>query len=221
MGAIEHPPIVRLPGIPDHVTYTWLVMIVLATLAFLASRRLALVPRGLQNAMEVVLEQFQGLIDDVIGPEGRPYLPLIATLGLFILTGNLLGLVPTFESPTMFPPVPLGCALASFLYFNMQGFREQGPIGYAKHFAGPIWWLAWLMFPIEIISTLARPLSLTIRLYANTFAGEQVTLAFLAMVPLGIPVIFYGLHVFVAFLQAYIFTLMTMIYVQGAVSHEH
>ncbi len=197
------------------------VALVVVLFAILRTRLSVDRPGAVQHFFELIYGFLRGQTDEVGIHHGHRYLAFFASLFFFILIGNLLGLVPTFESPTMFPPVPLGCALASFLYFNMQGFREQGPIGYARHFAGPIWWLAWLMFPIEIISTLARPLSLTIRLYANTFAGEQVTLAFLAMVPLGIPVIFYGLHVFVAFLQAYIFVLMTMIYVQGAVSHEH
>ena len=100
MDVIEHPPIFSLPGIPDHVTYTWLVMIVLATVAFIASRNLQLVPRGLQNVIEVVLEQFIGMIDDVMGHQGRKYLPLIATLGLFILGANLLSLVPGMAGPT-------------------------------------------------------------------------------------------------------------------------
>ena len=100
MDVIEHPPIFRLPGIPDHVTYTWVVMIVLTAVAFLASRNVQLVPRGTQNFMEVILEQFQQLIDDVMGPEGRRYLPFIATLGLFILAGNLIGLIPGFAGPT-------------------------------------------------------------------------------------------------------------------------
>src|SRR4030095_12488076 len=100
MEAIEHPPIFRLPGIPDHVTYTWLVMIILAAVAFVASRNLQLVPRGAQNFLEVVLEQFNQMIDDVMGHEGRRYLPLLATLGLFILTGNLMSLVPGLAGPT-------------------------------------------------------------------------------------------------------------------------
>ena len=178
-------------------------------------------PGPIQHFFEIIYGFLREQTGEVGIHHGHRYLAFFAALFFFILFGNLLGLIPTFESPTMFSPVPLGCAVASFLYFNLLGFREQGPIGYVKHFAGPIWWLAWLMFPIEIISTLARPLSLTIRLYANMFAGEQVTLAFLGMVPLGVPVIFYGLHVFVAFLQAYIFVLLTMIYVQGAVAHEH
>ena len=118
-------------------------------------------------------------------------------------------------------PVPAGCAMAAFLYYNLAGFRAQGIFSYLKHFAGPVWWLAPLMIPIEIISHLARPMSLTIRLFANMFAGEQVTIIFLGLVPVVIPAVFMGLHVFVSFLQAYIFMLLTMVYIQGAVAQEH
>jgi F-type H+-transporting ATPase subunit a len=118
-------------------------------------------------------------------------------------------------------PVPAGCAMAAFLYYNIEGAREQGVFKYLAHFAGPVWWLAPLMIPIEIISHLARPMSLTIRLFANMFAGEQVTVIFLGLVPVVIPAIFMGLHVFVSFLQAYIFMLLTMVYVQGATAREH
>jgi F-type H+-transporting ATPase subunit a len=120
----------------------------------------------------------------------------------------------------MFPWVPAGLAFMTFIYYNFMGLRANGG-AYLKHFLGPIWWLIPLMLPIEIVSHFARPMSLTIRLYANMFAGEQVTVAFMRLVPLGIPMIFMALHVFVSFLQAYIFTLMSMIYVGGAVEHEH
>jgi len=154
--AIEHPPIFHLPGIPDHVTYTWLVMIILAGVAFMATRRLELVPRGAQNAMEVVLEQIQGMIDDVMGPQGRPYLPFIATLGLFILTANLMSLVPGLAGPTTNLNTTAACALVVFFAYHAIGLRRQGVVTYIKHFMGPVWWLAPLMMPIEIISHLAR-----------------------------------------------------------------
>jgi F-type H+-transporting ATPase subunit a len=134
---------------------------------------------------------------------------------------NLIGIIPGFESPTINPSVPAGCALAAFCYYNLMGFREQGALKYVAHFGGPVWWLAPLMVPIEIVSHLARPLSLTIRLYANMYAGEQVTLVFLSLTYFAVPAIFMGLHVFVSMLQAYIFMLLTMIYVSGAVAHEH
>jgi F-type H+-transporting ATPase subunit a len=121
----------------------------------------------------------------------------------------------------MVPWVPAGLAVVTFVYYNYMGFREQGVWSYLKHFAGPIWWLAPLMIPIEIVSHLARPLSLSIRLFANMFAGEQVTMAFLKLTLLLAPAIFMGLHVFVSLLQAYIFALLAMIYVAGAIAHEH
>ncbi|MGA3018465.1 MAG: F0F1 ATP synthase subunit A, partial [Bryobacteraceae bacterium] len=121
---------------------------------------------------------------------------------------------------TMNPSVTAGCALSTFAYYNLKGLQVNG-IRYLGHFAGPLWWLAPLMFPIEIISHLARILSLTVRLYANIFAGEQVTMVFLGLTKFGPPVIFMGLHIFVGVVQAYIFMLLAMVYVGGAVAHEH
>jgi len=126
MEAIEHPPIFHLPGIPDHVTYTWVVMIVLAALAFFASRRLELVPHGTQNLMEIVLEQIRGMIDDVMGPQGRPYLPLIATLGLFILAANLMSLVPGLAGPTTNLNTTAACAIVVFRHWTGRNGNAGG-----------------------------------------------------------------------------------------------
>jgi F-type H+-transporting ATPase subunit a len=206
----------------NFVTMQILVFLILLVLFAILRGRLSMDrPGKLQHIFEIVYNFLRGQSEEAIGHHGPKYLTFVGTLFIFILFSNLIGIIPTFESPTMFAYVPAGCAMAAFLYYNIQGFREQGIVGYAKHFAGPIWWLAPLMIPIEIISHMARPLSLTIRLYANMYAGEQVTLAFLSLVPLVIPVIFMGLHVFVSLLQAYVFTLLTMIYVNGAVEHEH
>ena len=178
-------------------------------------------PGGFQHCLELTYLFLRNTAEEVMGPHGRHYMAFFGTIFIFILFSNLLGIIPTFESPTMFAAVPLGCALATFVYYNLMGFRAQGVGGYLKHFAGPMPLLAPLMVPIELISHMSRPLSLTIRLYANMYAGEQVTLAFLGLVPLVIPVAFMGLHVFVAFLQAFVFALLTMVYVAGAVEHEH
>jgi len=178
-------------------------------------------PGPIQQSFELVYVFLRNTAQDVVGPHAHRYVAYFGTLFIFILFSNLLGIIPTFESPTMFAAVPLGCALATFVYYNLMGIREQGVGRYLKHFAGPMPLLAPLMVPIELISHMSRPLSLTIRLYANMYAGEQVTLAFLALVPLVIPVAFMGLHIFVAFLQAFVFTLLTMVYVAGAVAHEH
>ena len=129
--------------------------------------------------------------------------------------------IPGFVSPTQVIYVPAGCALVSFVYFNVVGIRKHGLVKYTAHFGGPIWWMSPLMFLIEIISTLARPLSLSIRLFANMFAGEQVTLVFTSLTFLVVPVLFMGLHVFVAMLQAYVFVILTIMYVAGAVAEEH
>lgn len=178
-------------------------------------------PTKLQHLLESVYGFLRGQTDEVGIHHGGPLVPFFGTLFLFILFCNLIGVIPGFESPTMFPPVPLGCALATFAFYNWLGIKKQGVVHYAAHFMGPIPVMAPIMIPIEIVSHLARPLSLTVRLYANMFAGEQVTLAFLGLTYVAIPAVFMGLHVFVSFLQAYIFTLMTMIYVSSAMESEH
>lgn len=178
-------------------------------------------PGKLQHLMEAVYEFLHNQSEETVGHHGHKYLAFFGTLFFFILFMNLIGIIPTFESPTMVPAVPAGCALAVFVYYNVMGLKENGLFKYLKHFAGPMPMIAPLMFVIEVISHLARPLSLTIRLFANMFAGEQVTLVFLSLVPLVVPAAFMGLHLFVAVLQAYIFSLLTMIYVASATEHEH
>ncbi len=177
-------------------------------------------PGTFQQFVEVIWEALRGQAHDVIGHGSDKYIYLFGTLFVFILLSNLLGMIPTFEAPTMYPAVPLGIALISFIYYNWAGIAEQGVIGHLKHFAGPVWWLAWFMFPLEIISHCIRPMSLTIRLYANMFAGEEVTLSFLSLAPIVVPVLVMALHFFVSILQAFIFTVLTMVYVGGAVAHE-
>lgn len=177
-------------------------------------------PGALQHIFEGVHGFVGGQCEEIIGHHSEGYVPFLTALGFFILTSNLLGLVPGFESPTAVAFVPLGCAICAFVYYQAQGFKHAG-VGYLKHFAGPMWWLAPLMLPIEIISHLARMLSLTIRLYANMFAGDMVTLVFFSLVPVGVPVLFLGLHLGVSFLQTYIFVLLTTVYLAGAVAEEH
>lgn len=177
-------------------------------------------PGGLQHVFEGLHGFVKGQSEQVIGPHSEGFIPFLMVLAFFILISNLLGLIPGFESPTISPVVPLGCAVCTFVYYQVQGLRKHG-IAYLKQFAGPIWWLSWLMIPVEVISHLARVMSLTIRLYANMYAGDLVTLVFLSMIPIGIPVVFLGLHIGVSLLQAYIFVLLTMVYLAGAVSEEH
>ncbi len=196
-------------------------LIIVIVFAMLRARLSMDRPGKLQHTFELLYNFIHDQTDDIVGERGRPYLAFFGTIFIFVLFANLLGIVPTFESPTMFAAVPLGCALVVFLYYNIIGVKTQGLGHYLKHFGGPSPLLSPLMFPIEIISNLARPLSLTIRLFANMFAGEKVTLAFIGLVPLLIPVPFMALHIFVGFLQAYVFALLAMIYVSGALPEEH
>ncbi len=199
-----------------------LVLLVIVLLfAFLRPRLSVDRPGKLQQSMELIYNFVHGESEDAVGHGGSKYLPFFGTLFLFILISNLIGIIPGLESPTIDPSVPAGCALAAFCYYNAMGFIEQGPGKYLAHFAGPMPLLAPLMVPIELISHMARPLSLTVRLYANMYAGEQVTLVFLGLTYFVVPAVFMGLHVFVSLLQAYIFMLLTMMYVSGAVSHDH
>ncbi len=185
------------------------------------------------GALQHIFEGAEGFIhqqsQEIIGHHSEGYTPFLAALGFFILFCNLIGLIPGFESPTAVPVVPLGCALCAFFYYQVQGFKHSG-ITYLKHFLGPSdptmpifirLPLALLMLPIELVSHLARALSLTIRLFANMFAGDMVTWVFFSLVPIGIPILFLGLHIGVSFLQTYIFILLTTVYLAGAVAEEH
>jgi F-type H+-transporting ATPase subunit a len=204
-------------------------------------------PGALQQVCEILLTNptkfgIRDLLDEHAGHHGRKHLAMVGSIAIFILLGNLLGIFPLFSTPTANPSVPLACAILTFLYFNLQGFRAHGVAGYLKHFAGPNPFLAPLLFPVEIISTSARVLSLTVRLYANMFASELVYLVFLgllvgpvasvwhkfppvaivlAIFPATIPILFIGLHIFVAVLQTMVFTILPSIYLGMATAHEH
>lgn len=197
------------------------VALLMVIFAILRSRLSMDKPGGLQHIFEMIYDFVKEQAEDQVGHAAHHYLAFFGTIFLFVLTCNLIGLIPAFESPTMNPSVTAGCALVTFAYYNVHGVMAQGPLRYLAHFCGPIWWLAPLMFPIEIVSHLARLLSLTVRLYANMFAGEQVTLVFISLTKLVAPVIFMGLHIFVGVIQAYIFMLLAMVYVGGAVAHDH
>ena len=217
-----------LAGIPSqaHPWANYAVMqilvaaLLMAVFPILRMRLSADRPGKFQQTFELVYEFVRGQAEEQVGHDCERYLPFFGAVFLFILTSNLIGLIPVFEAPTMSPEVTLGCALATFFYYHALGIWANG-FKYAAHFAGPLWWLAPLMFPIEIISHLARVLSLTVRLYANMFAGEQVTMVFLKLTFFIGPAVFMGLHVFVGVVQAYIFMLLAMVYVGGAVAHEH
>ncbi|MGH9713303.1 MAG: F0F1 ATP synthase subunit A [Candidatus Acidiferrales bacterium] len=241
-----HPSNPEYP-IPNHVAMEMLVF-VLAAIFFLWLRQRISVdrPGATQQCMETVLTNSMGvgvrdLLEDNVGHGGQKYLPMLGSIGIFVLLNNLISLVPTLESPTAEVSVPLGCAIVVFLYYNWTGIAKHGPLGHGKHFLGPVLAMAPIMLPIEIVSNLARLLSLTVRLWVNMMVSETLYVLFLglmlglslflgklgalgyigALIPLIGPIPFIILHIFVAVLQAFVFTILPVIYVAGAVGEEH
>ena len=204
--------------------HIFLVAIIMFVLARLATSRMHLVPSGVQNLMEAYLEGIIAMGKDVMGEElARKYLPLVATLGLFVLLSNLIGVIPGFEAPSSNLNMTLALTLIVFVYYHYEGIRVNGVIHYFAHFMGPLKVLAPLMFPIEIISHFSRIVSLSFRLFGN-IKGEDLFLAVVLMLaPVIAPLPAYALLTFSAFLQAFIFMILTYVYLAGAVliSEEH
>jgi F-type H+-transporting ATPase subunit a len=177
-------------------------------------------PSPVQHFAEFTHDFVGSQSENIIGQGYERFTSYLTVLFLFILIGNLMGLVPGLISPTGVLSVPLGFALVTFVYYHFYGIRANG-FGYVKQFLGPVWWLYWLILPIEIISHFARILSLTVRLCVNMFAGDLVTLVFFSVIPIGVPVIFLALHFGVSIIQAYIFMVLTSVYLSMAVAHDH
>lgn len=212
------------PDAPINNTFALEVLVAGGLILFFALVRATLSverPNPAQQVAEMIHEFVGSNADQIIGHGYERFQAFVTCIFLFVVCNNLLGLIPGVVTPTSAPIVPLGIAMLTFLYYHFYGFKEQGVVGYMKHFAGPVWWIAPLLFPIEIISHCARVMSLTIRLYANMFASDLVTLVFFSLVPVAIPAIFLGLHAGVSLIQAYVFMLLAMIYLSQAVTHEH
>lgn len=212
------------PSAPIDNTFALEVAVTLGLLLFFIAVRATLNvenPGKVQQVAEMIHGFVGGQAEQIIGHGYERYQPFVTVIFLFVVLNNFTGLFPGVETSTSKAYVPLGVAVLTFIYYNLHGLREQGPVGYVKHFLGPVWWISWLMFPIEVISHLARMMSLTIRLYANMFASDLLTLVFFSLVPIGIPCVFLGLHFAVAIIQAYVFMLLGMIYLAVAVAHEH
>lgn len=234
--------------IPNYVAASFAVFVISVIFFLWLRPRISVErPGATQQVMEMLLTNPMGvgirdLLDENIEHGGRNYLPMVGAISIFILFANAISLIPAFQSPTGHPSVPLACAILTFLYYNWAGLKNHGPVGYAKHFAGPIPALAILIFPVEIISHSARLLSLTVRLWANIFASELIYLIFLGLClapavsvghahpvlgvllgifPAVIPVAFLGLHLFVAVVQAFVFTILPSLYIGMATAHEH
>jgi F-type H+-transporting ATPase subunit a len=241
------PENAELP-IPQHIVMGVLVLLLVTILALIVKSRLSVErPGAMQQVAEMLITNpmrlgIRDILDESAGHHARSYIYLIGTISIFILFSNLFSLFPLFSAPTGHVTVPLACASIIFLYFNWQGIRHLGPLKYAKQFAGPVWWMAWLIFPVELISTLARLLSLTVRLYANIFSSDLIYSLFLgllaqaftsvwessrvggvvvAIFPALIPLVFIALHLLVAFVQTIIFTVLPASYLGLATAEEH
>ena len=191
-------------------------------LARMAMKNLQLVPTGVQNVMEAYIQGVWKMGADVMGREhARKYLPLVATLGLFIFVANVIGIIPGFEAPSANLNMTLALALAVFVYYNFEGIRTHGVINYFKHFMGPVWWLAWLMFPVELVSHISRIISLSFRLFGNIKGDDMFLAVILMLAPWVLPLIPFALLTFGAFLQAFIFMMLTYVYLGGAVQADH
>ncbi len=216
-----------LKGLPVHVSNAIIVSIILLILVFVSYRQFKkseddVIPEEkltLRNLFEIVVEALSKIVMDTMGPRGKEFFLLIGTLAMFILFNNLSGLVPGFLPSTDNVNTTFACSLTVFVMTHVYGFREHG-IKYLKHFMGPIWWLSPLMLPIEIIGHFARPLSLGLRLFGNITGDHLVTAIFFGLVPLLIPVPAMLLGLFVAFVQTFVFMLLSMSYFSGAIAHE-
>jgi F-type H+-transporting ATPase subunit a len=206
----------------DHVWMAFFIMIFCAVFFGYWKKRYGVYPGVTQQVLEAYFNFIRNLVKDNIGPRGEEFIPVIGTLGVFILLSNLLGLIPIFKSPTSSINVTFACAIFIFVYYHFTGIKNNGLAGYAKHFMGPVWWLVPLFIPVEVISHFARPLSLTIRLFGNIF-GEDTIIAILAiLVPFGLfaPVPLMCLAIFTSLIQTLVFIMLSCIYIAGAITHE-
>ncbi|HWR93304.1 MAG TPA: F0F1 ATP synthase subunit A [Desulfobacterales bacterium] len=204
-----------------HVVYSWLVLLVLIVLAYIGGRKISMVPGKAQNFFEVVVSGMEEFMVDVTGEEGRWFFPLVGTIFLYIVTCNLIGLIPGFFPPTASINTTLSCALVSFTFTHFIGLKYHGA-KYIKHFLGPIWWMIPIILPIELIGHLARIMSLSFRLFGNMMGHELVLMilfmlagAFFAPLPI------MAMGIFVSFVQAFVFFLLSIMYFSGAMEHAH
>jgi F-type H+-transporting ATPase subunit a len=248
LAALHIKPTDPALPIPEHVVMGAVVLVIGTLLALWLKTRLSVEkPGATQQMAEMLLTNPMGfgirdLLDENAGHAGRRFIPFTGAIAVFVLLANLLGVVPAFTSPTGEKTVPLACAFLTFTYFNYQGLRHHGVWDYLKTFAGPTPWLVFLIFPVEIISTTARLLSLTVRLWANIFASDLIYMLFLGLLvqpvvwaqsksallavllgifPALIPLLFIALHVFVSLIQSYVFTVLPSIYLGMATAEEH
>ena len=207
--------------VPAHIVMAFIAVAIIILLFKLAVKNLSIFPGKVQNFVEMYFKFYRSLVDDMIGEEGRKFIPALATLGTFIAVSNLLGLFPEMGSPTSNLNVTVGCALFAFIYYNYQGVKKHGLWGYIKTFMGPVWWLAWLFFPIEVVSHFSRPLSLSVRLFGNIYGEDLVIIIIALLLPVLAPLPMMAFAIFTSVLQAFIFVMLTTVYLAGAMAEEH
>lgn len=215
-------------GVDAHVGFDVLVtsslLIILAFLGGAKYRKgIRIDPEGklsFSTFFEIVIGGVFNFTHNLLHDKARPLFFLTGSIAFFILFNNLIGMFPGFNPPTDQFNVTIVLGLIAFVTYNVVGFQSNG-IAYIKHFMGPVWWLAWLMFPIEIISHLVRPLSLALRLFGNITGDHKVSAVFFGLIPLIVPLPFLGLGLFVAFVQTFVFLLLTLVYIQMSMAHDH
>ncbi len=217
-----HGVILPTFGLEVHTALMLYIIAGLALFSYLMAGRLSLVPGKTQSILELIFDAFGGLVDETMGHKGRKYLPFVLTFAVFIFISNVMGLIPGLFPPTANLNTTLGLALIVFAATHIIGIKEHG-VKYIKHFIGPVWWLAPLMIPIELIGHLARPVSLSLRLFGNIMGHEQIVTVLLILMPVAYPLLLLStaLGVLVVFIQAFIFALLSMMYIGGALEEPH
>ncbi|MEJ2068082.1 MAG: F0F1 ATP synthase subunit A [Deltaproteobacteria bacterium] len=224
---MEHPilfldyldKLLRMEHYP-HVTYTWLIMIFLSVLAYVYMKRASIVPNPVQNVIELVILGLGNLIKETMGEKGMAFMPLLVAEVFFIFTSNLIGVIPGFSSPTANLNTNAAMAVVVFFTTHYVGVKMHG-FKYIKQFIGPVWWLIPLMLPIELISHLSRPLSLSVRLFGNIQGEDLVLLILLFLMPYLMPLPIMFLMILTSALQTFVFVLLTMLYISGAMEEAH
>lgn len=205
----------------QHVIMALLVLIVVPIIFTIFAKKPSLIPSPIQNVFEIYIEFIDNLIKENMGEKGRKYFPLIASIGLFVFFGNLLGMIPGLESPTANLNTTMALALLVFFIYNFEGIRENG-VSYFKHFLGPVPVIAPVFVIIELLSHLSRPVTLALRLFANMTGGELISVVLIMLVPFLIPMPVMLIHLIAVFLQTYVFVVLTTVYIAGAITHvEH
>jgi F-type H+-transporting ATPase subunit a len=209
--------VIKLTHLPHYLVFTWFIMLIIIVFSLIVRLSLKLMPSNFQNVVESIIEMLYSFVEDILGKHTKKHFPLIATLALFIFFANIVELVPGFVPPTSSWNTTIAMALIVFVYYQYLGIRTHG-IRYIKHFMGPIWWLTPLMIPIEIIGHFARILSLSVRLFGNIMGDDLLLAIVFFLMPVLIPLPIMALVLLAAAIQAFIFPLLSTLYIADVVS---